>query len=172
MAKIVNVDIKVADGDYDRIKNAPGATTNVFSDICGAFVHEFANGGIVLKSSEVNRLAKNLGRSIAGSKDVIETMESTVGMKNGDNALTFSVDPAMVGPIKDFASAQGRTVEELCQDVFYAMLVQGYIYSFIPADNLFVISASDKNWLKEELGMEKPNGTAIIDKLKSFVENE
>lgn len=152
--KNIQMEFSVPVNDYQRIVDSdPSASpVEVFRKLAEFFFHNYANGGITLKPSEVVRLSKSIGKQVQSADDIVKSVEVSKENEDGQFTFKFSLDPSIVESYAGYARDQGISMRQFMEDCFQQVIFNGWLYEVDPHNKLISLCPSDYNTLVDILG--------------------
>jgi hypothetical protein len=123
-------------------------------------VQDLADGGLMLSGVEMRRIQE--ASPGAGPDEIIDAIEESQGLEDGQVVIKWSVDPTLIEPLQNIADTQGNTIQEVIQNLMDTAASEGWFYDFNPKPRTFFLEESDHKLLEEAMGQDNPTGTDVM----------
>jgi len=132
---------------------------------------DLAKGGVMLEPDVVKAISKHLKNQNWSGGDLLPLVERGVGMQGDNFIATWKIDPTYEPMLRELAENQGRTVNELVQELMDWAAGQGWFYQWEPEPKALRFTPEDYQMLAEATGKQDPNGTDIANFVKEMSES-
>jgi hypothetical protein len=122
---------------------------------------DLAKGGLMLEPGVAKQISKYLKNVNWNGADLLPIVERGVGMQGDNFIATWKIDPTYEPMFRELAENQGRTVNELVQELMDWAAGQGWFYQWEPEPKALRFTPEDYKMLAEATGKEDPTGTDI-----------
>lgn len=126
--QLISPEININESDFKVFKEASGDKPIQFIKGCvESYLHEYANGGLMLTAGEVDRINKASKGAVKSSEEVITAVEKANKVSKGHDTFEVSIDPSMVEMLENEAFVQGLTVKEYIQMQWGHYIANGWL---------------------------------------------
>jgi hypothetical protein len=167
MAKTKQVDVAVTvtlERDaYEKIQaliEGDAAPAQKIAGVCNGLLEDLAAGGMMLSGSDMERIRETLRDADAAA--IIEAVEESSGMDEGQVVVRWRVDPTLTGPLQQIADQQGMTVDEVTQNLMDTACDQGWFYQFNPQPHAIFVDHADYVKIGAVIGNEQFTGADLM----------
>lgn len=171
--KIFNIDLELSQAHIETLLAmvAPGAEALTDAQKIGGvalgLLRYQAGGGLMLRPKELERIAESTGLDPTCGEDLLDAISKSTGMAEGKYVLKINVDPVWMEYFKQPAEIQGRTVEDVIQEVMdYVMDNDPMQYLVMGQPQLIRMTEKDFAALTSLLGEKFDNGTELVKLIK------
>lgn len=167
MAKTKQVDVAVTvtveKDAYEKILSlieGDGPPAQKVASLCNGILEDLASGGMMLGGPDMQRIRETLRDADAAS--IIEAVEESSGMDEGQVVVRWRVDPTLTGPLQQIADQQGMTVDEVTQNLMDTAVSQGWFYDFNPQPHSIFVDHADYVKIAKVIGDDQFTGTDLM----------
>lgn len=166
----IPLEVQLKRGDYETLteKIPDEKRKNTLSHYTNTFLSNYANGGILLKASDVDYMEKVAGFTINEPRQIAELVEKAAMRKGGAHTFEISIDPAFISMLEEQAIWKGWTLEEVVTDLVAQAFDSGTIYNTLPGRQMAAFSPSERDEIAVLTGNNNFNGEDIVKLLRSL----
>jgi hypothetical protein len=163
------IQVVLKEATYKRLTEnlQHGSPYDVLSARASVFFEHMAEGGLMLKPEQVQKIEENAKRQIQNGEDVVAAAEQAVGRKDGGLSVSVRIDPVWETPLRDLAEQTDRTIEALLTDLFTIAMENNWVYATMPSTPPIYIQ--DSKLLKEFTGEERPTSVEIEHSMREWM---
>jgi len=162
---LIPVTLTVSQKQVDELmKRLPGdaGPGPAIAAYANSLVCALADGGMILRPDEVDRIEQSIGQEIGGVDDIVPLLEAGAGRSGGKLRGFWEIDPTYEPAIASKAEFQEIPVNELVQRVIDECVDQGWLLGdIIPQPQRVLMTPEDHQRLVDELGGQFYNGTEL-----------
>lgn len=142
--------------------------TRKLSNLAGYFLKEYAEGGMLLTQAHLSDIERATDTTVASPKDVVAAVAKGLGRDEGQFVLKAAVDPAYVEPLREIATFQGCTLDELLTNCINLALTNGWLYEFNARDGMMIpVEGEDWDTMCAFMGKGAFTGKEIVAKIRA-----
>lgn len=147
----IALELELADQDQEVLSTASGESGLVpFVKSCvEAYLHEYANGGLLLTGQEVARIGKAGKADVSKSDDVVSLVEKAQRSNKGLRTFQITLDPSLIDSFQQNADFKGVSVDELLQECWNHIHANGWLYQMQPDVLWIPLSGKELAKIKE-----------------------
>lgn len=133
--------------------------------IASYMLQSLAEGGMLLSAYQVSRIQKaadTRDMGVCDSDDVVDLAEEACDRSGDTLVVPVRIDPAYEPALKELGRTQGRTPEEIVQDLVAWVMDQGWAYEWHPEPRKLLLAEEDWADMKAIFG-EDVTGTDMAN---------
>ena len=167
---VLPIELKVAESTYKKLSEAIGdgnigaSLQSLISD----FLNQFADGGFVITSSDIDHMSKAAGKRVDTSRAVVEIVDEKNGKHYGAHSFRVTVDPNMVGTFNDVAHSRGMTMQDIVEEAWNSVTAMGWLYAVPTPCEHFFINPAQHLAASRLLGKNGFSGADLVVKMASL----
>lgn len=169
----VPLNIKLQKDAYEKLcadmqaKN-PGTDASAgLSSHCNYFLLTYADGGFMLRPSDLRQLKVSTGREFASPAEIVKAVQMGENRDDGLHSVRVNIDPSFIEPLTDMAKQVGWTVQEFITDAVNTMMTNGWLYELTPGTGPLFFSDSARASLDKIMGRKAYTGADVLAKIKA-----
>lgn len=173
--KIFNVDLPLTEGQaqkiYELVTEEGLTEAQKIGGVALGLLQHQAEGGLMLKSAEIDAIEQCTGVALEEGIDLIPILSEATGRVEGKLMIPYYVDPADEAGYQAIADAQGRSIEEVFQEITTYVMDNEMVYNVMPPNRpeaVYMLPAT-KQELEGILEGTFSNGTELAALVKKFI---
>ena len=168
--QIIALEIGISESNFNTFASASADKPIPFIKGCvESYLHEYANGGLMLTASEVDRINKASKGKVKSSEEVIEAVEKSNKIKDGNSSFSITLDPSLVETLQGQADFTGVTMDEYLQMQWANIMAQGWLTGAMPDIYWVPLNTADLRKIKKSDGSSATTSKDVVDTLREKV---
>jgi hypothetical protein len=164
----VPVELSISKESYDKIsalKKSEGSQSIALAIniMCSQFLNAYANGGVLVKPENMEKVEKALGK-INSDLDLVEAVQKSRGLEDGLHTLKVSIDPALWPALEEFSKTISLTPEQVMDDIAHRIVRDSFAYYINTQqwEPVIYLTEAQGRKLEKLLGKRKFTGADIL----------
>lgn len=167
---IINVDVPLSDAQLKVLAEGAlgeGTPADKVRGVTVTIMQQLADGGMMLSPLDMKKIVQSTGIDPASGSDLLPFLAKGTGRRDGMRIVEVVLDPVYESAYEEIAKFQGRTLDDLFNDVVRQILDNEWVYEVNPRPAAVLMAPEDKAELEDLLGAKFENGTALIKLLRN-----
>ena len=173
MPKLIDTQItlRLNEDLYETLRSQEKVRVEGMAWYLSKFVNEIITqhfgGALLLTPDHVQRIEQVSNQQVSSADDVVRIVQRGNNRDDGQFTIRAQIDPAFETPLRDQAAMMGWTVEDLLHEVVNTVLVNSWMYSFVPQGGNIALTTEQAETIRSLTGKKSFSADDIIAALSA-----
>lgn len=162
----LNIELDQADHSVFGVNAGKGGLQAFLKGCIETYLHQYANGGVMISPEEVGLINKSLPTPISSSEDIVSALKPKGRVQSGASTVPVVLDPTIMTPLMDAATFRGISVDDLIAECWGHILANGWLLDMSTDCRWVPFSRTDVEKIKKITGLDDVISTSIMKALE------